>query len=319
MVAPSTMETVLQSTLEKSKGKLTMAAVQSNALYALCSVKNRVDTYEGHTISNPMMFGRNPNVGTFSYYGNIPISQTNPFKKISYGGTRFAGTVVISNQEIDENTGPTKIFDILKAQMDLLLESIKDKFSEYLYGGGAGTDPNGLANLIPDDPTVGTLAGLDRATNPEWRTSAYNFAGSLTVSNIAQAFDDILLDLKQGTNVPDLILVGRNIFRLYEAAVRNSSTFNISNLTDGKRMADLGFLGFAHQKIPLVYDEQCAPNRCYFINTTYLRMSVLKGVDMVTKKLESPWTQDAIARRVLWQGNTCLWKAYRTHGVVINE
>jgi hypothetical protein len=32
----------------------------------------------------------------------------------------------------------------MKAKIDVLEESIKEKFSEYLYASGAGTDPQGL-------------------------------------------------------------------------------------------------------------------------------------------------------------------------------
>ena len=90
----------------------------------------------------------------------------------------------------------------------------------YLYGLGGGNDPNGLALLIPDDPTVGSLAGVDRATEVQWRSRSYDFAGTLNATNIEEAYDDVLLDLKQGTERPKVIITGRNHYRLYRAAVR---------------------------------------------------------------------------------------------------
>jgi hypothetical protein len=42
---------------------------------------------------------------------------------------------------------------------------------------------------------------------------------SLDATNIEEAFDDILLDLTLKGEKPDVILCGRNIFRLYRAAV----------------------------------------------------------------------------------------------------
>jgi hypothetical protein len=82
-------------------------------------------------------------------------------------------------------------------------------------------------------------------------------------------------------------------------------------------MVDLGFNGIAHDKIPIIYDEDCPVNKAFFINSTYLRLHMLRGVNMKIKELSAPWTVDAIGRRVVWQGQLCLWRAYRTHGVVL--
>jgi hypothetical protein len=272
----------------------------------------------GYQITNPLTVGRNPNVASYEYYDQLPVQQTNEFTTLAYYWSRVAGTVIISDQEEDENRGESMIFKLLKAKMDVLEESIKEKFSEYLYAAGGGTDPTGLASLIPDDPTTGTLGGISRAAETQWRTSAYAFAGALNASNIEEAFDDILLDLTLKNDKPDLILVGRNIYRLYRAAVRSKVVFNLSETSNGKRMMDLGFTGISHQGIPILYDEDCPVNKAYFINSKYLRVHILKHVNMKVKNLTAPWDTDATGSRIVWQGQFALWRAYRTHGVINN-
>lgn len=313
------LATVLASVLTKSRKKLIMASVRSNALMAWAFASDRVETEDGgYNITNPLTVGRNPNVTAYEYYDQLPVAQTNEFTTVSYTWSRVAGTVIISDQEEDENTGDAMIFKLMKAKLDVLEESIKEKFSEYLYAVGGGSDPLGLASLIPDDPTTGTLGGINRATENQWRTSAYVFAGGLDATNIEEAFDDILLDLTLKSDKPDLILVGRNIYRLYRAACRDKIVMNLSDTSNGKRMMDLGFGGMSHQNIPLVYDEDCPVNKAYFINSKYLRLHILKGVNMKVKQLNSPWDTDASGSRVVWQGQWCLWRAYRTHGVLTN-
>jgi hypothetical protein len=81
-------------------------------------------------------------------------------------------------------------------------------------------------------------------------------------------------------------------------------------------MVDLGFSGLAHDTVPIIYDEDCAVNTMYYINSKYLRLHMLKGVNMKVKNLTAPWNVDAVGRRVVWQGQFCLWRAYRTHAVV---
>lgn len=312
--------TVLHSTMTKSRKKLIMAAIKQHALMAWAFANNRVEWEDGgYEISNPLVIGRNPNVTSYAYYEELPVAQTNEFETVKYSWSRVAGTAIISDQEEDENKGSAQIFKLVKAKMDILEESLKEKFGTYLYGTGGGNDPNGLQNLIPDDPTTGVIGGLDRAVVPQWRTSSYDFDGTLDETNIEEAMDDILMDLTVKGDKPDLILYGRNLYRIYRAAVRDKVIVNLSELGKGKGMVDLGFSGVAHQTIPIVYDEDCPVNKAYFINSKYLRLHILRHVNMRVKELTSPWNMDATGRRIVWQGQWVSWKNYRTHAVLINE
>lgn len=314
------IETILHATLEKSRKKLMFAAIKANAFYAYAMASDKVE-YEsgGREISNPLITGRNPNVTSYAYYDELPVNQTNEFDTVRYGWARVAGTVIISDQEVDENQGETEIFKILKGKMQVLEESIKEKFQDYLYGAGLGKDPNGLALLVPDDPTTGTVGGINRATEPQWRTMSKNYNGSLLSTNIEEEFDDILLDMKQGKNEkPDLILCGRNIYKMYRKAVRDKISILADGTYSAKKMYDLGFDGVSFGGITMIYDEDCPADKAYFLNTTYLRMHVLKHVNMKVKELSAPWTQDCVGRRIVWEGQMCLWKANRTQCVVMN-
>jgi hypothetical protein len=315
----TTLATVLASSLTKSRKKLIMASIRSNAFMAWAFATNRVE-YEdgGFNITNPLTVGRNPNISSYEYYDQLPVGQTNEFTTVAYTWSRVAGTVIISDQEEDENQGESMIFKLMKGKLNVLEESIKEKFSEYLYAAGGGSDPIGLQSLIPDDPTTGVLGGIDRAKETQWRCSSYNFAGALNATNIEEAFDDILMDLTLKGDKPDLILCGRNPFRLYRAAVRDKIVLNLSDTSNGKRMMDLGFGGLSHQNIPMLYDEDCGINKVYFINSTYMRLHILRKVNMRVKELSAPWDTDATGSRIVWQGQYCLWKAYRTHAVVNN-
>lgn len=315
-----TIETVLHATLEKSRKKLIMASIKSNALMAWVFANNRVE-YEdgGYNITNPLIVGRNPNVTSYEYYDTLPVAQTSEFTEVEYVWSRVGGSVIISDQEEDENRGAAAIFKLMRAKMNVLEESIKEKFAEYLYGSGAGADPNGLSNLIPDDPTTGTLGGISRVTETQWRTSSYDFNGNIDETNIEEALDDIILDLTVKGSKPTVFLTGRNLYRIYRQAVRDKVVINLSESNGGKKMMDLGFKGVQHQAIPMLYDEDCPVNKLYAINDTYLKLHILRHVNMKVKKLVAPWNVDAHGRRTVWQGQWCLWRAYRTHCVLINE
>jgi hypothetical protein len=317
--ASGTLNTIIHSMLDKSRKKLIMASIKSHVLVGWAFANNRVEIETGGAnITNPLIFGRNPNVTSMQYYDTVPMAQTDEFNTAGYGWSRVVGSLIMSDQESDENRGPEAIFKLLTAKLDVLEESIQEMFSSYLFGAGGGTDPNGLANLIPDDPTTGSLGNISRATETQWRTSAYQFNGNLDPTNIEEAMDDVLLDLKLKSDKPDIIVWGRNMERMYRQAVRDKLVINIADTKNGKAMYDLGFQGVSHNGIPCMYDEDCGVNRMYFINSKYLRLHILKGVNMKVKELVAPWNLDAIGRRVVWQGQWCLWRAFRTHAVLRN-
>lgn len=316
-IVPS-VAAVLHSTLTKSRKKLIMASIKSNALMAWVFANDRVEFEDGgYNITNPLTLGRNPNVASYRYFDSLPVNQTDEFETVEYGYSRVAGSVIISDQEQDENKGDAAIFKLMTKKMEVLDESIKEQFSTYLYAAGGGTDPLGLLSLIPDDPTTGTLGGISRVTETQWRTSAYDFNGGLDSTNIEEVFDDVLMDLSLKGEKPNVAIVGRNVYRMYRQAVRDKFTIPLSEGSAGKRMFDLGFEGCKHNGIPLVYDEDAPVGSAYLINDKYLRLHVLKHVNMKVKELVAPWNTDAVGSRVVWQGQWCLWKAFRRHGVVI--
>lgn len=320
MAAVTTLDMVLNTTLTRSRKKLMFAAIKSNAFMAWAFAQNRVEFEDGgHEITNPLLVGRNPNVTSYEYFDELPMTQTNELTTVKYGWSRVAGSVIVSDQEQDENMGEAAIVKLIDAKMKSLDESIREKFGVYLYGTGVGTDPFGLGNAIPDDPTTGTFGGISRATNTYWRTSVYNFAGALDSTNIEEAFDDVMMDLSMKGNKLDLMLCGRNIIRTYRQAVRDKAVINLDATKSGKAMYDLGFSGTTHQGVTMLYDEDCPVDKCYFINSTHLKLHVLKHVNMKLKNLIAPWNVDATGKRIVWQGQLCLWKAYRTHALLNNE
>lgn len=321
----ATLDTIVNAMLTRSRAKLIMASAISGTVSAYLHAKKRVVVEDGGPqISNPLITGLNPNVTSMQYYDTLPVNQTNEFVTVSYNMSRVVGSLIISDQEEDENKGRAAIFKIIKGKIMALDESISRQFSTYHTSVGTGTDPNGLGNLVPADPTTGSVGGLSMAAESQWRTSSYDFAGTLTPENIEEAFDDITeLDLNRSTDgqsspQPSVIFAGRNIYRMHKAAARDKQHIELSSTGTGKKLINLGIVGTTHNGIPLLFDEKLSANVAYFINDGYMTLHVLRGVNMRIKKLTAPWNTDATGRRVVWEGQLCSWRGYRTHAYLTN-
>lgn len=324
----ATLDTVLNSMLTRSRAKLIMASAISGTVSAYLHASKRVVVEDGGpSITNPIIVGLNPNVTSMQYYDTLPIDQTNEFTTVAYSMSRVVGSLIISDQEEDENQGRAQIFKIIKGKIMALDESISRQFATYHTSVGAGTDPNGLGNLIPADPTTGSVGGISLATESQWRSSSYDFAGSLTPENIEEAFDDILeLDLNRtdtssddsASSKPTVIFAGRNIYRMHKAAARDKQTIQLDATGTGKKLVNLGIVGTTHNGVPLLFDEKLPPNVAYFVNDKFLTLHILRGVNMKIKQLVAPWNLDATGRRVVWEGQLCSWRQYRTHAYLTN-
>jgi hypothetical protein len=321
----ATLDTVVHAMLTRSRAKLIMASAISGTVSAYLHAKKRVIVEDGGPqISNPLIVGLNPNVTSMQYYDQLPVDQTNEFTTVEYFMSRVVGSLIISDQEDDENQGRAEIFKIITGKIKALDESISRQFATYHTSVGTGTDPNGLGNLIPADPTTGSVGGISLATEGQWRSSSYNFSGTLTPENIEEAFDDIIeLDLNrksdgQASPKPTVVFCGRNIYRMHKAAARDKQQIALNATGTGKALVNLGIVGTTHNGVPLLFDEKLAANAAYFVNEEYLTLHVLKGVNMKVKKLVAPWDMDAIGRRVVWEGQLCTWRQYRTHAYLTN-
>ena len=91
-MASTPIATVLASTLTKSRKKLILASIKSNALMAWAFASNRVEFEDGgHEITNPLTLGRNPNITSYEYYDEQPITQTNAQMSAKAPGTERSG------------------------------------------------------------------------------------------------------------------------------------------------------------------------------------------------------------------------------------
>lgn len=320
------LDTIIHAMLDRSRAKLIMASAISGTVSAYLHAKKRVVTEDGGPqITNPLITGLNPNVQSMQYYDTVSIDQTNEFSTVEYFMSRVVGSLIISDQEEDENQGRAEIFKILKGKIQALDESIKRKFATYHTSIGVGSDPNGLGNLIPADPTVGVVGGINLANESQWRSSSYDFNGTLSPENIEEAFDDILeLDLNRATDGqssprPTVIFAGRNIYRMHKAAARDKQQIQLKDSGTGRKLVNLGISGTTHNGVPLLFDEKLASQDAYFINEEYLTLHILRGANMRIKKLSSPWNMDATGRRVVWEGQLCTWRQYRTHAYLTNS
>lgn len=316
MAKPSDL---IHAMAERSMKKLRIAAILPGGVFSALSAAKSIRMEEGGPgIANPILVGGNPNVGPATYYDKVPVARTSELNTVRYELTRIVGTYVISEQEIDENAGDTKIVDLAAAKMQSLEIAIKKYQRKVAVNTNSGKDPLGLGNLLPSVNTSGTVGGVNLGLEVLWRHGVYAFAGTLTAANIEESFDDILLDMNNDEGKVTMIFLGRNLFTMHRNAARAKGKLDLPVAGFAQQLANLGLVATTHQQIPIVYDEELDPNQGYFINENELFMHILKNANMKMKDLQAPYDQDVIGKRYVMEYQLCSWKQYRTHAFISN-
>ncbi len=86
----------------------------------------------------------------------------------------------LTGTEILANEGRTRIYNLVDEYMETAENSMMDLWEQALHSDGtadAGRQMIGFGGAIPINAATGTYGGIDRATNPLWRTTYYNVPG----------------------------------------------------------------------------------------------------------------------------------------------
>lgn len=198
-------------------------------------------------------------------------------------------------------------------------ESWVKKFDEMLHRDGTqdAKQVPGIRLLIADNPAIGTLGGLDRATNAWWRNrSLVDLTGSggadgrivPSASNqtLCRTLRKEVRQLRRYGRGQYLIIAGSKFLEaldleIYEKGVLTQEGFSSNKSTDIS-MADVSMRGVGKFVYDPSLDDLGLDNRCYFIDTKAIKLKVMQGEDRRIHTPARPHDQYVLYRAMTWTG-----------------
>ena len=166
----------------------------------------------------------------------------------------------------------------------------------------------GLFALIADDPTTGTVGGIDRATNTWWRNRSLVGASKITASLSAQTATKTLRQevrqLRRYGGRPSLILAGSDAIEALEAEIHEKGNYTetgFSKKTD-IGMGDIAIRGVGTVRYDPTLDDQGKADYLYMIDTRHLYPMVMSNEDMRVHTPARPHDRYVFYRGVTWTG-----------------
>lgn len=273
-------------------------------LFAWLNAKERKKYVDGgEYLVEPLMYGRNTTVSSFSGYDTLDVQPTDGLTVATYNWKGVAGSLVFSLEEKLKNNGKSKIIDLMEAKVTQLEESIQEEMNSQAFGDGTGNGGKDLTGLQAMIGNTGILGGIDSSTYEWWRSYVNSTSTTRSLTHWQRAYNKVSA---QGRGRVDLILCGLDDFEWYEQQAYGKLELN--NLPSNP-LADLGFQTLKYKGATVVYDEMMPATsvaNAYFLNSEVLRLRVHRDADFKKTEQKQPTNQLCWLWQVYWFGNlTC--------------
>lgn len=288
----------------------------------------------GREIQFPLMYKKNTTSQSYSAYETLDTTPQDPFTVALYPWRSFAGTVNLSNEELDKNSGTkTKIIDLMTSYLENLRLSLADDITDMLLGiRAAGTAQTfGLMDLIKDDPTTnpagGNVGGIDAATNSWWRNYADDFGGGAfgtsQTGDGASALRAMIYATTFGVKRPNCLLGGNDAYESLLLCLVDQNQF----MNEGAmKLANAGFDAVSFQNIVVAREPKIQTIRTanslsgdafYALQLDFMKIFGMSRRWFEPSKMIQPYNQDTNVMHIITRLQLAT-NARRQLGVLFN-
>jgi hypothetical protein len=302
-------------------GKPTDNIFTSNALFFALGDKGFKEQADGgRLIEADIEYAQNSTNAMIGEFDTIDTTRIDVFDAARFDWKICAGTCTYSYLEMLRADGSEAKFDIIAAKIESERNSHISKLNTQAWNSGtpSANELTSIPTLIPTDPTIGTVGGINRATFSFWRSRQTSGAKSSTAfDNLQAAMRSIHNQCSLGgfKKRPTHVVTSRTVMEGFEGTL---TTLNRYLREDRKGTGDPAFMNDAleYKGLPMFYDEDASPSdSLYFLNNEMVKFVYLKGAWVKLDPLVTPTNQLVNVHKMYTMGNFAL-KAGRHCGVV---
>ena len=297
---------ILTTTLESRNKEFADNITNNNALLAVLNEKGNVNPATGgNVIIEELEYAEN---ATFQFYTGYEVLNINPsdvFTAAEYDWKQASVNVSSSGLEIEvQNTGKEKVIPLLEKRIKNAKRTAANNMSTSVYSdgtGSAGKELGGLQLLVADDPTTGTVGGIDRSltANIFWRNQTSGDVDLSTTALLRSEMQDMWLETKRGTDTVDTIPTDQILYSRFW-----DSLTDIQRIASDKT-ATAGFetLMFVTASVIFDGDSGVPADHVYFLNTDFIYLRPHSVRNWIPMDKKTSVNQDATIVPLVWAGN----------------
>lgn len=208
--------------------------------------------------------------------------------------------ITFTGAEKAANRGESKMIDLLKSKVGNAEKNMMNTLSNDIYSDGSLPNQiGGLQYLIADDPSSGTVAGIDRSTNSFWRNKVVS--GALTTSNIKNAMREAYTKTKRNADAISAYYADDIMWNKYVSSIEENQRF-VS--TDGNGGFDPNRVKFMGRDVALDggIGGNCPAKHMYAINNDYINFRTHDDYNFIRRGEVKSANADIWADAFMWGG-----------------
>lgn len=288
---PQFGEAVVTSLRRRSK-KIADNTGNNNPLFMKMKKVGNILTGEtGRTLFEEHDFDENGTIKRYAGSETLNIAEQVVFDAFEYNWKQTAGAIRFNGLEGVQNGGDSASIKLLKARLKNLERSIKNSVHGDMYSDGtadSGKQIGGLDLLIAEDPTTGTVGGVNRATagneyarNQVLDNDAAGAGSATTATNIESRMRSLQILTERGGDTNRIWLLGNTY---WQAFVESGTTRQ--RYVD-KELLEMGFVNAKLDGVTVCLGggfksaassaASLAATKGYLVNADYLKLRVGKG------------------------------------------
>lgn len=179
----------------------------------------------------------------------------------------------------------------------------------------------GLLAVIDDDPTTGTVGGLDRATYAWWRHRALVGSNAITPSasnsTLIQTLNSEMVQLMRYGGRPDIAFAGSDFLAALRTELFGKAQFSVTGLSK-KDETNIGVADVPLNNLVFKYDPTLdslgLAKRAFILDSRHVSLQPMEGQDMIVQKPVRPYDQYVLLKAVTWTG-ALTFDQLNCHGV----
>lgn len=307
-MATANIGEIVASTLRKRSGEFKDNVSNHNALLRRLRDKGNLRVIDGgRSIIEELDYAENSTFQRYSGYDTFNVGASEVLDAAEFDPVQAKVSVVISGREMRQNSGSSRVLDLLESRIKNAERTMSNNISSDVYSDGTTTNQiTGLTQLIADDPTTSTsVGGINQSTFSFWQNQVHDFTDNTqtAAADMQAGMNALWLDCVRGADKPDLIVLENAYYAIFEESLQDQQRYASAS------EAEKGFISLKF-KTADVFNEPTGSgitaNRGYFINTDYLKFVSYAGADFEPTDEMSSFNQDASVTHLLWMGNlTC--------------
>lgn len=312
------------------KGDAFAQTIQEKPLLAALTKKQKTFPGGKENISIPVVFDYTTAISGFSHLDTVTYANPANLKRVVYPWKEIHAGITVSLTELkhdgisvtDSLNGASTskhsereevaLTGLLENKLADMSEGWARTFNDMLWKDGtqdAKVVP-GLASLITDDPTTGTVGGINRATVAAWRNRAATGVNKVIANKTNQTLTKFLrAEVRQLTRFggkPSLILCGSTAMAKLEEEVFEKGLYTqqgfINKGTNDIGMATIAMRGVGEFVYDPTLDTLGKSDYIYFIDESNIKLFVMDGEDKKQHNPARPHDQYVIYRAMTWTG-----------------